>query len=84
MVYNKIVTKENEMDKDKIVNAFDAFVDEKYADSEDILRKELKQAVNDFLKTKLELKADPIQSAEEPSDDVVDDSDSDDGDNDEE
>lgn len=69
MVYNKIVTKENEMDKDKIVNAFDAFVDEKYADSEDILRTELKQAVNDFLKTKLDLKVDPIQSAEEPTDD---------------
>ena len=50
------------MDKDKIVNAFDAFVDEKYADSEEILRTELKQAVNDFLKNKLQLAKDPIQS----------------------
>lgn len=50
------------MDKKKIVSAFDAFVDEKYADSEEILRTELKQAVNDFLKNKLELSKDPIQS----------------------
>lgn len=52
------------MDKEKIVSAFDSFVEEKYADSEDILRKELKQAVNDFLKTKLQLAADPIKSAD--------------------
>lgn len=50
------------MDKDRIVGAFDAFVDERYADSEEILRKELKQSVNDFLKTKLQLTKDPIQS----------------------
>jgi hypothetical protein len=50
------------MDKDKIVKAFDAFVDERYADSEEILRVELKQSVNDFLKTKLQLAKDPIQS----------------------
>jgi len=52
------------MDKDKIVKAFDAFVDEKYADSEETLRTELRQAVNDFLKGKLELTVDPIQSAD--------------------
>ena len=52
------------MDKDKIVKAFDDFVDEKYADSEEGLRVELRQAVNDFLKGKLELDADPIQSAD--------------------
>jgi hypothetical protein len=52
------------MDKDKIVGAFDAFVEEKYADSEEILRVQLKQAVNDFLKSKLQLTADPIQSAD--------------------
>jgi len=51
------------MDKDKIVGAFDAFVEERYADSEEILRTQLKQAVNDFLKSKLELTADPIQTA---------------------
>ena len=50
------------MDKDKIVSAFDAFVDERYADSEEILRVELKQSVNDFLKTKLQLAKDPIRS----------------------
>ncbi len=54
------------MDKDKIVGAFDAFVDERYADSEEILRVELKQAVNDFLKSKLQLTADPIQTVVVP------------------
>lgn len=49
--------------KEKIVKAFDEFVDEKYADSEETLRGELRQAVNDFLKDKLELDTDPIQSA---------------------
>lgn len=52
------------MNKDKIVKAFDDFVDEKYADSEETLRTELRQAVNDFLKVKLDLSVDPIQSAE--------------------
>lgn len=56
------------MDKEKIVNAFDAFVDEKYADSEEILRTELKQAVNDFLKNKLQLAKDPIQSPKQEED----------------
>lgn len=57
------------MDKDKIVKAFDDFVDEKYADSEETLRTELRQAVNDFLKGKLELSADPIQQAATADDD---------------
>ncbi len=56
------------MDKDKIVGAFDAFVEERYADSEEILRTQLKQAVNDFLKTKLQLNADPIQSVDNSAD----------------
>lgn len=51
------------MDKEKIVQAFDAFEKEKYSDSEDILRAEIKQAVNDHLKDKLGLKTDPIVSA---------------------
>jgi hypothetical protein len=71
------------MDKEKIVSAFDAFVDEKYADSEEILRKELKQAVNDFLKDKLKLKGDPIQSPE-ADDNTGDTGDTDQGDTDEE
>jgi len=54
------------MNKDQIVKAFDAFVDERYADSEEILRVELRQAVNDHLKGKLELTKDPIQSVKEP------------------
>lgn len=51
------------MEKEEIVKAFDAFVDERYADSEETLRVQIKQAVNDHLKNKLQLKADPIQSA---------------------
>jgi len=48
------------MDKEKIVQAFDKFEKEKYSDSEDILRTEIRQAVNDHLKDKLGLKNDPI------------------------
>jgi len=55
------------MDKDKIVKAFDEFADEKYADSEETLRTEVKQAVNDFIKGKLDLEADPIQTADSDS-----------------
>ena len=53
------------MDKEKIVKAFDAFEKEKYTDSEDILRGEIKQAVNDHLKDELGLKDDPIVSPPE-------------------
>jgi hypothetical protein len=65
------------MDKEKIVKAFDKFVDDKYAESEEILRKEIKSAINDHLKNKLELQKDPIEI--EPDDtDNVDNSDADD------
>ena len=72
------------METDNIKKAFDAFVDEKYADSEETLRTELRQAVNDFLKGKLDLTADPIQTAatDDDSDDNKDD-DSDDDNNEE-
>ena len=55
------------MDNEKIRQAFDAFEKEKYTDSEDIIRGEIKQAVNDHLKDELGLKNDPIvtKSAEE-------------------
>lgn len=65
-INNNITKEQFVMDKDKIVKAFDDFVGEKYADSEETLRTELRQAVNDFLKNKLELEADPIQSVKEP------------------
>lgn len=52
------------MDKEKIVQAFDQFEKEKYTDSEDTIRGEIKQAVNDHLKDKLGLKNDPIVVAE--------------------
>jgi hypothetical protein len=54
------------MDKEKVGQAFDAFEKEKYTDSEDIIRGEIKQAVNDHLKDKLGLKEDPIVSPPEP------------------
>ena len=53
------------MEKEKIVKAFDAFEKEKYTDSEDILRGEIKQAVNDHLKDELGLKDDPLVSPPE-------------------
>lgn len=48
------------MDKEKIVQAFNAFEDERYTDSEEILRGQIKQAVNDKFKETLGLKNDPI------------------------
>ena len=58
------------MDKEKIVKAFDKFVDDKYAESEEILRKEIKSAINDHLKNKLELQKDPIEIEPDDTDDV--------------
>lgn len=66
------------MEMENVKKAFDEFVDEKYADSEETLRTELRQAVNDFLKGKLDLAADPIQSANADADDTDTDSDTDD------
>jgi len=62
------------MDSDKIVTAFDKFVDDRYAESEDDLRSEIRKAVNDHLKDKLSLENDPIEG--------VSDTDTDDGDTD--
>jgi hypothetical protein len=59
------------MDKEQIVKAFDKFVDDKYAESEEILRKEIKTAINDHLKDKLELQKDPIE-IDNDSDDLDD------------
>ncbi len=50
------------MSKDKMQTAFDEFEKEKYSNAEDIIRGVVKQAVNDHLKDKLSLKADPIIS----------------------
>jgi hypothetical protein len=46
---------------DKIKQAFNDFEDEKYTNSSDILRKEIKQDINNFLKDKLQLKNDPLK-----------------------
>ena len=61
------------MDTEKIVDAFDKFVDGKFAESEDILRTEIKKSVNDHLKDKLELEEDPIISDNNDNDNDDDD-----------
>lgn len=71
------------MDDDKIVKAFDKFVDDKFAESEDILRTQIKQAVNDHLKDTLSLKKDPIEiESDDPDNDNSDDPDNKDDDQD--
>lgn len=58
------------MEKEQIVKAFSDFVDKKYSDSEDTLRSAIKQEVNDHLKTKLELKNDPIYISKNDEEDL--------------
>ena len=53
------------MDKDKIVKAFDDFVEERYGDSEETLRGEIRKAVNDHIKDKLDLQNDPLDIPQE-------------------
>jgi hypothetical protein len=65
------------MDKEKIVKAFDKFVGDRYAESEEILRKEIKTAINDHLKDKLDLQKDPIEIEPDDQDDTDSDADSD-------
>ena len=43
------------MDKEQIKKALDAFEDEKYSDAKDILKKEIQDAKNDFIKDKLDI-----------------------------
>jgi len=43
------------MDKEQIKKALDAFEDEKYSDAKDILKKEIQNAKNDFIKDKLDI-----------------------------
>jgi len=65
------------MDNDKIVDAFDKFVDDKFADSEDILRDQIKHAVNDHLKNKLSLEKNPVEGINNDPDDNKDNEDQD-------
>ncbi len=65
------------MDKDKIVSAFDKFVDDRYAESEDDLRSEIRKAVNDHLKDKLSLEDNPVEGVEDNPVEGVEDADSD-------
>jgi len=66
------------MDNEKIVTAFDKFVDDRYAESEEDLRSEIRKAVNDHLKNKLSLENDPIDISNTESDDDTDNTESDD------
>lgn len=43
------------VDSEKVKKAIDAFVDDDYIESKEILKKEIKKAKNDWLKDKLEL-----------------------------
>jgi len=43
------------MDKEQIKKALDAFENEKYSDAKDILKKEIQDAKNDFIKDKLNI-----------------------------
>ena len=67
------------MDNEKIVTAFDKFVDDRYAESEEDLRSEIRKAVNDHLKNKLSLENDPIDISDDESEDSdnIDDGDTD-------
>jgi hypothetical protein len=53
------------VDKEKVKKALDDFENEKFSNASDILRGEIKNSVNTFLKDKLSLKNDPIEIKEE-------------------
>ena len=49
------------VDKEKIKKALDNFENEKFSDASDLIKGEVKNSVNAFLKDKLGLKNDPIE-----------------------
>jgi hypothetical protein len=57
------------VDKEKIKDAFNKFVDDEFMDSKDILKKEFQKAKNDKLKQELELTKDPIEIEDDPDPD---------------
>jgi hypothetical protein len=60
------------MDKEQIKKALDAFEDEKYSDAKDILKKEIENSKNEFIKDKLDIdlapEADPEGDADPEAD----------------
>lgn len=70
------------MDKEQVKKAFDDFEDENYYDAEDTLKKQIKQAKNDHLKSKLGLENDVEDIETDDSDDNNDDPNNDDPNND--
>jgi hypothetical protein len=56
------------IDKEKLKDAFNKFVEDDFVSSKEILKKEFKKAKNDKLKTDLDLKEDPIKIDDDPDD----------------
>lgn len=57
------------MDKEQVKKALDAFEDEKYSDAKDILKKEIQDAKNDFIKDKLGIDLKEEEEIEDKEDD---------------
>ena len=52
------------IDQEQVKKALDDFENDNYVDSKETLRKEVKQKVNDYLKTNLDMNDDPIDDLE--------------------
>lgn len=57
------------MDKEQVKKALDAFENEKYSDAKDILKKEIQDAKNDFIKDKLGIDLKEEEEIEDKEDD---------------
>ena len=53
------------VNKEKVKSAIDDFENEKHTEAKETIKAEIRSSVNDYLKDKLGLKNDPIQSKEE-------------------
>ena len=49
------------MNQKNVEKSLDMFVDDRFTDSEEIMHKEIRTAVNDHLKAKLGLEKDPLE-----------------------
>ena len=61
------------IDQEQVKKALDDFENDNYVDSKETLRKEVKQKVNDYLKTNLDMNDDPIDDLENDNNDNNDD-----------
>jgi hypothetical protein len=53
------------IDTDQIKKALDHFENDEFVDSKEVLQREIRKAKNDFLKNKLDLKADVEQQPQD-------------------